>query len=408
MQIHFTDAEVKRLTKRLKLPAGKSQADYFENVIAGRSLILTLNAGGRHAWSVLFYEHGRPKRRKIGYYGHSDAKFPELSVKEARQKAIDFDVPNYLAQGKVGSFKQVAEAWLKRHVKGRLRSEREIERHLRVYVYPHWADRPFTEIRRVDVNQLLDAIEDERGQRQADTVLTSIRSLMVWHESRSDDYRSPIVKGMKRDKRLPAARSRDRVLNDDEIRGLWKALDEVDQTFAGILRLCLLTGQRRDKVVTMRWEDLDLETGTWKIPSAEREKGNAGTMVLPAMALEILKRRPAINDSPFIFAASFSRTKKWPVFSAWSQRKAELDKILPIAPWTIHDLRRTSRSLMARIGVDKDIAERVLGHKQQGVVMIYDRHKPEREMAAAVAQLAAALERIIHGGDAGAEAAEAA
>ena len=265
----------------------------------------------RPARLVCAFLRARPaERRKIGYYGHSGAKFPELSVKEARQKAIDFDVPNYLAQGKVGSFKQVAEAWLKRHVKGRLRSEREIERHLRVYVYPHWADRPFTEIRRVDVNGLLDAIEDERGQRQADTVLTSIRSLMVWHESRSDDYRSPIVKGMKRDKRLPAARSRDRVLNDDEIRGLWKALDEVDQTFAGILKLCLLTGQRRDKVVTTRWEDLDLETGAWKIPSEEREKGNAGTMVLPAMALEIIKRRPAINDSPFRVRRQFQPHQK--------------------------------------------------------------------------------------------------
>ena len=418
MQIHFTDAEVKRLVKRLKLPAGKSQADYFENVIAGRSLILTLNAGGRHAWSVLFYEHGRPKRRKIGYYGHSDAKFPELTVKQARQAAIDFDVQNYLAQGKVGSFKAVASAWLQRHVKGRLRSEREIQRHLDVYVYPHWADRPFVEVRRADVNVLLDRIEDERGVRQADCILTTIRSLMVWHESRSDDYRSPIVKGMKRDKRLPAARSRDRILNDNEIRSLWKALDEVDpitgvakidQTFAGIVKLCLLTGQRRDKVVSMRWGDLD-ETGAWTIPSEEREKGNAGLLVLPAMALDIIKRRPVINDSPFVFAASFSRTKKQPVFSAWSQRKRQIDKILPIAPWAIHDLRRTARSLMARIGVDKDIAERVLGHKQQGVVMIYDRYKPEREMADAVAQLAGELERILKVGaeDQRAEAAAAA
>ena len=124
----------------------------------------------------------------------------------------------------------------------------------------------------------------------------------------------------------------------------------------------------------------------------------------------IIKRRPVINDSPFVFAASFSRTKKWPVFSAWSQRKRQLDKILPIAPWAIHDLRRTARSLMARIGVDKDIAERVLGHKQQGVVMIYDRHKPEGEMADAVARLAGELERILKVGaeDQRAEAAAAA
>ena len=97
-------------------------------------------------------------------------------------------MPAYLSSGKVGSFRQVAEAWLKRHVRGRLRSEVEIERHLKTYVYPAWADRPFVEIRRVDVNRLLDAIEDERGLRQADAVLTTIRSLMSWHQSRDDNY----------------------------------------------------------------------------------------------------------------------------------------------------------------------------------------------------------------------------
>ena len=252
------------------------------------------------------------------------------------------------------------------------------------------------------MNQLLDRIEDEHGVRQADTVLTTLRSLMVWHQSRDDNYTSPIVKGMKRDKRLPEQRSRDRILDDDEIRGLWQALNEVDpitgvakidQTFAGIIKLCLLTGQRREKVVSMKWADV--KDGTWTLTSEEREKGNAGTMVLPVMAMEIIKRRPVINDSPFVFAASFSRTKKWPRFSAWSQRKAELDKKLPIAPWTIHDLRRTSRSLMARIGVDKDIAERVLGHKEGGVLAIYDRYDYTSEVADAVARLAGELERIL-------------
>ena len=215
MKIHFTDAAV----KRLKLPAGESQVDYFETIVPGRSLILTLNAGGRRSWSVLFYVHGKPRRRKLGYFDYSDGAFPELTAKQARQAAIDFDVQGYLSSGKVGSFRQVAEAWLKRHVRGRLRSEVEIERHLKTYVLPHWADRPFTEIRRVDVNQLLDRIEDEHGVRQADTVLTTIRSLMVWHQSRDDNYTSPIVKGMKRDKRLPEQRSRDRILDDAEIRG---------------------------------------------------------------------------------------------------------------------------------------------------------------------------------------------
>lgn len=399
-KIHFTDAKI----KRLKLPADKAQADYFETIVPGRSLILTLNRSGRHAWSVLFYQRGKPKRRKLGWYGYSDGAFPDLSAKQARQAAVDFDVPAYLASGKAGSFKEVAEAWLKRHVRGRLRSEKEIERQLYKYVYPSWADRPFTEIRRVDVNLLLDKIEDEHGVRQADCVLTTIRSLMVWHQSRDENYTSPIVKGMKRDKRLPEQKSRDRVLDDDEIRRLWKALDEldpvtgisIDPTFAGIIKLCLLTAQRREKIVSMRREDV--AGGVWKIPIEDREKGNAGALALPTAALEIIDQRPVIDGSPYVFAASRSRKEKWPRFSAWSQRMAELNEKLPIPHWTIHDLRRTARSLMARVGVLDHVAERVLGHKQGGVLGVYNRHKYEAEIADAVSRLAGEIERILDPG----------
>ena len=342
-KIHFTDASV----KRLKIPAGKSQADFFETRHTGRSLILTLNKSGRHAWSVLFYQAGKPRRRKLGWYGYSDGAFPELGAKQARQAVDDFDVASYLAKGKTGSFKEVAELWLKRHVRGRLRSEREIERQLSKYVYPAWADRPFAEIRRADVNVLLDRIEDEHGARQADYVLATLRSMMVWHQSRDENYTSPIVKGMKRDKRLPEQRTRDRILDDDEIRGLWKALDELDPTFAGIVKLCLLTAQRREKVVRCVgriWSSTEpAETG--RIPSEDREKGNAGILVLPAMAIDVIKRQPHINDSPYVFAVARSRKREWPRFSAWSQRKAELDEKLEIPAWTIHDLRRTARSL---------------------------------------------------------------
>ena len=83
----------------------------------------------------------------------------------------------------------------------------------------HWADRPFTEIRRVDVNQLLDRIEDEHGVRQADTVLDHHPLAHGLAPEPRRQLHVPIVKGMKRDKRLPEQRSRDRILDDDEIRG---------------------------------------------------------------------------------------------------------------------------------------------------------------------------------------------
>ena len=388
---HFTDAEV----RRLKLPAGKTQQDHFETQAPGRSLVLTHNASGRKTWSVMFYQQGKPKRRKIGFFEYQDAEFPALNCKQAREAVRTFDVRDYLQRGKTGSFRDVAESWLKGHVNGRLRTEPEITRHLAKYVFPSWGDRPFTEIRRLEVNQLLDRITEKHGVGQADAVLTTIRSLMVWHQARDENYTSPIVKGMKLDKRSVEERTRDRILDDDEIRGLWKALDQVDPTFAGIVKLALLTGQRREKIVSMRWEDIDFDTGLWTIPRQEREKGAPEAVVLPAMALEVITDRPRLNDSPFVFSVPRGKKEKHPRFNSFKQRKVELDRLLPIPHWTIHDLRRTARSLLARIGVADHIAERVLGHKQSGVVPIYNRHKYLGEISEALARLATEIGRIL-------------
>ena len=119
----------------------------------------------------------------------------------------------------------------------------------------------------------------------------------------------------------------------------------------------LLTAQRREKVVTMRWEDLGLD-GEWRIPTAEREKGTAGSLVLPEIALEIVKAQPRFASNPYVLAGRGSS-----YIQGQSKRKAQFDAKLPAMPnWTVHDLRRTARSLMSRAGIRPDIAERVLGH----------------------------------------------
>ena len=111
-----------------------------------------------------------------------------------------------------------------------------------------------------------------------------------------------------------------------------------------------------------------------------------------------------------MFAVGRSReARSGPCSVPGASASDELDKILPIAPWVLHDLRRTARCLLARIGVNRDIAERMLGHKEGGVLAIYDRHDYAAEMADAAARLAGELERILNvGAGAGAAAAEAA
>ena len=290
------------------------------------------------------------------------------------------------------TFASIAEQWLQRHAQANgLRTIKQITRLLRVHVLPAWGGRPFLSIRRSDVAALLDRAEDNHGARQADLVLTVVRSIMNWFATRHDDYKPPFVRGMRRQN--PSARARARILDDTEIRAIWKAT-ESSGAFGGIVRLALLTGQRREKVASLKWSDISLD-GVWTIPLEAREKGNAGAIRLPALALDVIRAQPRLATNPYVFAAA----RNGGAFSGFGATKVAFDRKLPadIPRWTIHDCRRTARSLMARAGVLSEHAERVMGHAIPGVAGVYDRHRYDDEKAAALAALAALVERIVAG-----------
>lgn len=287
------------------------------------------------------------------------------------------------------SFEAIFENYLDRYVKRQgLRSAGEIERSFRKYILPKWKNRPFEEIRRSDVTRLLDDIEDENGPVMADRCLAYLSKLFNWHVSRTDDYVSPVVRGMARTK--PRERARERTLSDEEIRVLWPVWAQ-GGTFGAMLQIALLTGQRRAKVAGMRWGDIDLESGIWTIPTEASEKSNAGSLSLPVLALEIIKEQPLVGDNPQVFAG---RGKV--AIGGFSALKRSLDEKVKVDHWTIHDLRRTAKSLMARAGVRPDISERVLGHVIAGVEGTYDRHGYDKEKAEALAKMSALVERILN------------
>ena len=130
------------------------------------------------------------------------------------------------------------------------------------------------------------------------------------------------------------------------------------------------------------------------IPAEAREKVNAGELKLPKLALDVIEAQPRQKENPFVFAG---RGKK--AFNSFSDGKEDLQAAAPLAPWVIHDLRRTARSLMARAGVRSDIAERALGHVIPGVEGVYDRHAYFEEKAAALEALAALVARILQPAD---------
>ena len=283
----------------------------------------------------------------------------------------------------------VAENWLQRHVvKNKLRSAPEYRRVLQKYILPHLGDTVFTAIRRSHVTRLLDHIEDNHGPRQADYALAIVSGMMRWYEGRHDDYIYPLARKMRRTN--PKERARTRILDDDEIRLVWRAADD-SGAFGAIVKMLLLTGQRRAKVVGMRWGDL--RDGVWTIPAHEREKSTAGSLVLPRLALDIINAQPRLATNQFVFAGR----GHGPYGGIRAGRVAFDRKLPPDMPrFVLHDLRRSARSLMSRAGVQSDHAERVLGHVIPGVEGIYDRHSYGLEKAGALQRLAALIETIIN------------
>jgi integrase len=193
------------------------------------------------------------------------------------------------------TLKDVAEEWLERHVRGNnLRSERERARILSRYVLPYIGDRIFTEIRRKDVAELLDRVQDGAGKHMADGVLKTFRAISKWVELRDEDYRPPLTAGMSR---VPKGEGRrKRILGDDEIRAVWGAAGQ----YGDFVRLALLTAQRREKLITLRWSDV--KDGVWTIATAPREKGNPGRLKLPQVVLDILNRQARLVGNRYVFA----------------------------------------------------------------------------------------------------------
>ncbi|MER9588541.1 integrase family protein [Mesorhizobium australicum] len=368
-------ADLKGKAARYTFPDPELRGHYVRVMPSGAKSFVAVSRdpNGKQVWATI---------------GASDMMGIDKAREDAREaiKRIRAGLPPIEQKAAADTFRVVAENYLKRHVAAKgLLSEKEIKRCLDVYVFPKWETREFIGIRRGDVAKLLDEIEDGNGARQADMVLAIIRGICNWYAARNEDYVSPIVRGMRR----AAPVKRERVLTDDEIRAIWQQAGMAG-TFGDFLRFALATAQRREKVMTLRWDDVS--DGVWRIPSDDREKGTGGELKLPDLALDVIKARSKVGENPHVFTG---RTKDG-YFNGMSRSKVAFDEKVVIDHWTIHDLRRTARSLMARAGVASDTAERVMGHAIDGVEGVYNRHRYQDEKASALASLNVLLKTILN------------
>jgi integrase len=364
-----------RFCAHAKVREGEVQTDYFDE--ATRGLALRVGRSGLRAWTFHYTANGRRARLTFGSY-------PAISLGAARSKADEARSQGPQAIAKASTFAAICEEYLRRST---LRTKAWRAKQLERLVYPTLGAKPIDEVRRSDIVALLDRVEEESGGPMADQTLAIIRRILNWHASRSDDFRSPIVRGMARTK--PKELARERTLTDDELRLVWKAAER--ERFGCFLQFVLLTATRRSEAAQARRSEI--VAADWVIPGSRYKTGKDHLIPLSAMALRILptqRTRPNQAPSEWIFSTNGIR----PINAA--NLKAAFDKVLPGLPrWTLHDLRRTARSLMSRAGVPSDHAERCLGHVMPGVRGTYDRHEYYEEKRRAFEALASLVARIV-------------
>ena len=349
-----------------------------------RGLRVAVYPSGQRTFVVRYRYDGRSKKLTLQ---------AGITIEQARKLAADalFEVSqgNDPAAAKAvrrspkDTVQGVAEEFLGRH-QGKLRSVKQYEKILRRLVLPELGHLQISSVKRRDVSRLLDKVEDGSGPATAQLTLAVVRRLFSWHAARSDDFNSPIVRGMSRVKASETRRGR--FLNDEELVRVWKAAGEDKSAFGPYVQFLLLTGCRRNEAAAMTWSEVN--GSLWTLPAERNKTKQVLERPLSGAALAATAKAPRIHNSSYVFTSTGG------MFNA-AHRKPAFDKATQTTDWTFHDLRRTARSLMSRAGVPNEHAERCLGHLQPGIQQTYDRHKYISEMAVAYEKLAALIGQIV-------------
>ena len=369
--------------ERLKPPAA-GQVDYFDSAYPG--LTLRITAKGVKSWTYFGRVHGKIKRATLGRY-------PDLSLAKARRKAgetadamrqgIDPAAAKRAQRAAVrDNFEGVLTEWLKRD-QAENRSHAEVKRLIECETLPAWRGRLMSNITRRDVLDCIDAVVDRGSPIMARRLHAHLHRLFRWSVGRGIITANP-MEGMEK----PGSETqRDRVLSDAELASVWRAAEKVGWPFGPVVRLLILTGARRQEIAGLRWEEIFGDK--IELSGSRTKVGEAHTIPLSTVALDLIATLPRIGNSAYLFTTS----GKTPV-SGWTRSKELLDKAIiefndgrALSDWRLHDLRRTVATGLQRLGVGLQVTEAVLGHvggSRAGIVGVYQRHEYAEEKKAAL------------------------
>ncbi|MBN1554210.1 MAG: site-specific integrase [Phycisphaerae bacterium] len=361
-KINFTQNAIE------KLPLPKTGRTYYADAKTP-GLVLAVWDSGVKAFELYKRIAGRPTRLKIGRY-------PQVTVEQARKEIARLS--GQIAQGKnPAESRRKARAettvgelfalYLNGHAKPHKRTWQGDQDQFDRYLVP-WTARKLSQIRKADVAALHAKVGKDNGPYAANRLLAMLSAMFNYASGLGYESPNP-AKGVKKFKE----QSRDRFLRADEIQSFFAALghEETPQIWQDFFALSLLTGARRSNVLAMKWADLELKRGLWKIPESESKNKEPLLCILPPQAVEILQRRHADQTEPgeYVFPSWGESGHVTEPKKAWKQilHRAKIKDL------RIHDLRRTLGSWQAATGASLSIIGRSLGHKNVATTAVYAR-----------------------------------
>lgn len=416
--------------EKLKAPA-KGRVEYWDKLLPGFGL--RISDRGRRSWIVLYRVRGKLIRETLG----TTALLPRLGeardlARASLQKAKEGINPVEIKRDAVkaanaearaeearqrDTLDKILDRYLAEYGAKRWRPDtlKEISRAFEADVRPRLGARCARDIGRRDIRELLDAIAARGRAPHAHHLLAYLRPALDWAAEREIITGNPAAGIPDPDPRRREARTRDRYLDNDEIRLFWSACEAIGWPFGPLFKLLLLTGQRRDELAQAPWSEFDLGKALWVLPRGRSKNDKEHVIHLAPRAVEIIEALPTKGKGGWLFTTNGDRPVsgfgrgRVRLVTAMEERQAELIAAagggiesaagaIEIAHFTLHDLRRSTATGMAGLGIAHHVVDRVLNHVGgtiRGVARIYNRFEYLDERKAALETWAGHIDGLV-------------
>lgn len=389
----------KKLTERgvaSMRPPEAGREDFWDTVVTGLTLRVTSN--GVKSWCFV-YRTGEKQNRMT--FGH----FPAISVLQARNIAKkcleDIALGNDPMEMREEQERQrriraeenitvekMSEDFIERYAKPKNKRWKCTQQVFRKHINPELGDMGVKNVQRRDVIKLLDKIKTSSSPHAANHVLVALRKMYNWAIERDELQFNPchmIGKPVE-------TQERERVLTKDEIKTLWGACDEIGYPYGPLVKLLLLTGQRRSEISTLKWSYIDLKDKVIHLPAENVKANRSHDVPISDMAVDILKSLPRFK-APYVFTSTHGEKAS----NCFSKAKDDFNKFLGKKDWCFHDLRRTCATGLGELGLPLHTISRILNHAEGGVTRIYARHSYLNEKRNALNLWAQHVAEVVNG-----------